>query len=133
VAFSPYQTKAAATKGKNSSFCSPPPYSKHRCVFPIPVVTLEGLQPHREYDLSLRVAPADVFYYKYHPDCSQWNPASLSDVTRKQAKQVYRHPSSPRKGSFWMRHPVSFKDMKITNNPNSNHKMPSPYITVVQC
>jgi len=70
---------------------------------------------------------------KYHPDRSQWNPASLSDVTRKQAKQVYRHPSSPRKGSFWMRHPVSFKDIKITNNPNSNHKMPSPYITVVQC
>ena len=81
------------------------------------MVSVRGLNPRADYSISLRVRPADKFRYKYVN--TQWAHVGESEVLQNEKRQVFRHPSSPNSGEFWMRKPISFKSVKVTHNSSS--------------
>lgn len=88
------------------------------------MVSLKGLEPALDYTLTLRVAPADPFRYKFIN--MKWSKVGESEINQNEAKQLYTHPSSPNSGAFWIKKPISFRPIKITHNPNSKHGNVSP-------
>ena len=78
---------------------------------------MRGLNPRADYNISLRVRPADKFRYKYIN--MQWAHVTESEVLQNEGRQVFLHPSSPNSGEFWMRKPISFKSVKVTHNSSS--------------
>lgn len=83
------------------------------------MVTLAGLHTRKDYTVSIKVASADNLRYKYLN--SRWCAVGESDVVENEEKQVFQHPNSPRSGIFWMKKPISFKAIKITNHTKSKH------------
>ena len=71
------------------------------------------------YDVILRVASADPYRYKFIN--MRWTAIGESEINQNEAKQLFRHPSSPSCGSFWMKKPISFKSIKITHSPVSKN------------
>ena len=49
----------------------------------------------------------------------QWTAVGESEVMQNEERQIFRHPNSPNSGQFWMKKPISFKQVKITHNPAS--------------
>lgn len=98
-----------------------PPCSFHICrrLFPGPMVSLKGLLQNQDYTLTLRVASADVFRYKFVN--MKWTTVGESEINQNEAKQLYTHPSSPNSGAFWMKKPISFRAIKISHSPNSRN------------
>ena len=101
----------------------PTPHPPHRRLFPALSVSVKGLNPRTNYEVSLRVAPADNNRYKYLN--SMWLPVGESDILQKEAKHIYIHPNSkdPESctGDCWMKKQVNFKNVKISHNPASSH------------
>ena len=83
------------------------------------LVTLRGLNPSLTYTIILRIASADPYRYKFLN--MQWSSVGESEINQNEFKQLYRHPSSPNSGAFWMKKPISFRAIKITHNPNSKN------------
>lgn len=90
-----------------------------RRLFPGVVITIKGLKPALTYRLSLRVTPADLCRYKFLN--MHWSNVGESEINQNEQKQLYRHPSSPNTGAFWMRKPISFRSIKITHSPTSKN------------
>ena len=88
-----------------------------RRLFPALMVHVSGLEPRMDYNISLQVASADGFRYKFVN--MKWTKVGESEINQNEDKQVYKHPNSPKEGSFWMKKPVSFKGLKITHCPDS--------------
>lgn len=91
----------------------------NRRLFPAPLVTLRGLNPSKDYNITLRVASVDTCRYRFFN--MQWTVVGESEVYQNEARQMYIHPSSPRSGEFWMKRPISFRTVKITHNPSSKN------------
>uniref|UniRef100_A0A8C5GZW4 T-box domain-containing protein n=1 Tax=Gouania willdenowi TaxID=441366 RepID=A0A8C5GZW4_GOUWI len=87
--------------------------TKHgRRMFPQCRVSLTGLQPHIKYMVLLEMIPADGFKYKWKQD--QWEVAGKGEP--QPPCRTYKHPDSPALGKHWMKQPLSFLKMKLTNN-----------------
>lgn len=91
----------------------------YRRLFPALLVGLRGLNPKTEYSISLRIASADPYRYKFLN--MQWVAVGESEVMQNEDRQVFKHPNSPNSGQFWMKKPISFKQLKITHNPSSSN------------
>ena len=89
-----------------------------RRLFPALLVGVRGLDPKTEYSISLRISPADPYRYKFLN--MQWVSVGESEVMQNEDRQIYLHPNSPNSGQFWMKKPISFKQVKITHNPSSS-------------
>lgn len=107
-----------------------------RRMFPTLKVSLEGLDPHTKYILLIDVLPVDDCRYKYHN--SEWVVTGKAEPHM--PGRLYVHPDSPASGAHWMKQPVSFHKLKLTNNNldqnghiilNSMHKY-QPRVHVVQ-
>ena len=79
---------------------------------------LRGLDPQTEYSISLRVTSADPYRYKFLN--MRWVAVGESEVMQNEDRQIFHHSNSPNSGKFWMKKPISFKQMKITHNPSSS-------------
>ena len=88
-----------------------------RRLFPALLVGLRGLEFKTEYTISLRISSADPYRYKFLN--MQWTAVGESEVMQNEERQIFRHPNSPNSGQFWMKKPISFKQVKITHNPAS--------------
>ncbi|XP_021349894.1 T-box transcription factor TBX6-like isoform X1 [Mizuhopecten yessoensis] len=107
-----------------------------RRMFPTLKVGLEGLDPHSKYILLVDIVPVDDCRYKYHN--SEWVVTGKAEPHM--PGRLYIHPDSPASGSHWMKQPLNFHKLKLTNNNldqnghiilNSMHKYQSR-IHVVQ-
>ncbi|KAK3606508.1 hypothetical protein CHS0354_041460 [Potamilus streckersoni] len=107
-----------------------------RRMFPTIKASLEGLDPHSKYILLVDIVPVDDCRYKYHN--SEWVVTGKAEPHM--PGRLYIHPDSPASGSHWMKQPVTFHKLKLTNNNldqnghiilNSMHKY-QPRIHVVQ-
>ncbi|XP_064613148.1 T-box transcription factor TBX20-like [Liolophura sinensis] len=107
-----------------------------RRMFPTLKVGLEGLDPHSKYILLIDIVPVDDCRYKYHN--SEWVVTGKAEPHM--PGRLYIHPDSPASGAHWMKQPMSFHKLKLTNNNldqnghiilNSMHKY-QPRIHVVQ-
>ena len=80
---------------------------------------LSGLDPSKDYTLTLKIAPADAYRYKFIN--MKWAVVGESEVNQNEARQTYVHSSSPNSGAFWMKKPISFRAIKITHNATSKN------------
>ena len=81
-------------------------------MFPTFKATLEGLDPHSKYILLMDIVPLDDCRYKYHN--SEWVVTGKAEPHM--PGRLYIHPDSPASGAHWMKQPVSFHKLKLTNN-----------------
>ena len=90
-----------------------------RRLFPSLMVGIRGLDRHTEYTISLRISSADPYRYKFFN--MQWVSTGESEMMQNEDRQIFCHPNSPNTGQFWMKKPISFKQVKITHNPSSKY------------
>ncbi|CAG5124687.1 unnamed protein product, partial [Candidula unifasciata] len=83
-----------------------------RRMFPTLKVTLEGLDPHAKYILLVDIVPVDDCRYKYHN--AEWVVTGKAEPHM--PGRLYIHPDSPASGGHWMKQPVTFHKLKLTNN-----------------
>ncbi|XP_068956898.1 T-box-containing protein TBX6L-like [Petaurus breviceps papuanus] len=83
-----------------------------RRMFPQCKIRLSGLVPYLKYVVLADFVPMDNFRYKWTKD--QWEVAGKAEPQL--PGRSYIHPDSPAYGSHWMKEPVSFHKMKLTNN-----------------
>ncbi|CAG2194654.1 uncharacterized protein LOC143076805 isoform X1 [Mytilus galloprovincialis] len=107
-----------------------------RRMFPTLKVAMEGLDPHSKYILLVDIVPVDDCRYKYHN--SEWVVTGKAEPHM--PGRLYIHPDSPASGSHWMKQPLTFHKLKLTNNNldqnghiilNSMHKY-QPRVHIVQ-
>ena len=84
-------------------------------MFPYLKVALSGLQKDELYTVKVEMLLLDTRKYRF--SSQQWNPTDC-EVSDFPEKQRYVHPHSPAFGTQWMLCPVSFKHMKLTNDPH---------------
>ena len=90
-----------------------------RRMFPGFSVSISSLKPKVKYSMKLEVVLADNHRFKFLN--SRW--LAVGSAEPQPLSESYLHPDSPNSGAFWMRHGVSFRKLKITNNkekPGSN-------------
>ncbi|XP_016127089.1 T-box transcription factor TBX19-like [Sinocyclocheilus grahami] len=83
-------------------------------MFPILKVSVTGLDPNAMYSFLLDFSPADGHRWKYVN--GEWVPAGKPEPHSHSC--VYIHPDSPNFGAHWMKAPVSFNKVKLTNKLN---------------
>ncbi|XP_069773270.1 MAX dimerization protein MGA a isoform X2 [Narcine bancroftii] len=83
-----------------------------RRMFPYCRFCILGLDPLRKYILVMDIAPVDNHRYKWNGRWWEINGKAEPHVLGR----VYIHPNSPSSGSYWMRQPISFHKLKLTNN-----------------
>nr|XP_055068842.1 T-box transcription factor TBX19 [Misgurnus anguillicaudatus] len=106
-----------------------------RRMFPVLKVSVTGLDPNAMYSFLLDFSPADGHRWKYVN--GEWVPAGKPEPHSHSC--VYIHPDSPNFGAHWMKAPVSFSKVKLTNKLsgggqimlNSLHKY-EPQIHIVR-
>ncbi|XP_041115694.1 T-box transcription factor TBX19-like isoform X1 [Polyodon spathula] len=83
-------------------------------MFPVLRVSVSGLDPNAMYSFLLDFAPADSHRWKYVN--GEWIPAGKPEPQTHNC--VYIHPDSPNFGAHWMKSPISFSKVKLTNKLN---------------
>ncbi|KAL3049805.1 hypothetical protein OYC64_009124 [Pagothenia borchgrevinki] len=81
-------------------------------MFPYCRFRISGLQPSRKYSLIMDIQLLDISRYKW--DGKSWQVAGKAESHGK--SQPFAHPESPSTGEHWMKNPVSFYKLKLTNN-----------------
>ena len=81
-------------------------------MFPGFSVALSGLKPKAKYTMKIEVVLADNHRFKFLN--GRW--LAVGNAEPQSLSETYLHPDSPNSGAFWMRHGVSFRKLKITNN-----------------
>ncbi|KAK2576282.1 hypothetical protein KPH14_005648 [Odynerus spinipes] len=85
-----------------------------RRMFPTFQCRLFGLDPSTEYLLVMDFVPCDDKRYRYAFHSSAWVVAGRADPVS--PPRIHVHPDSPASGAHWMKQPVSFDKLKLTNN-----------------
>ncbi|XP_075858830.1 T-box transcription factor T isoform X1 [Microcebus murinus] len=85
-----------------------------RRMFPVLKVNVSGLDPNAMYSFLLDFVAADSHRWKYVN--GEWVPGGKPEPQAPSC--VYIHPDSPNFGAHWMKAPVSFSKVKLTNKLN---------------
>ncbi|MBZ3878659.1 T-box transcription factor TBX6 [Sciurus carolinensis] len=88
-----------------------------RRMFPACRVSVTGLDPEARYLFLLDVVPVDGARYRWQG--RHWEPSGKAEP--RLPDRVYIHPDSPATGAHWMRQPVSFHRVKLTNSTLDPH------------
>lgn len=89
-----------------------------RRMFPSLSVSVHGLDPSKQYTITLDIQPADQSRHKFIGD--SWQAVGKAD--KEFVRCEFLHTDSPSLGSHWMKKPVTFKFVKLTNNRNNKSK-----------
>lgn len=85
-----------------------------RRMFPVFKVSLSGLDPNSMYTILLDFVQVDTHRWKYVN--GEWVAGGKAEPSVPNC--VYVHPDSPNFGSHWMKEPISFSKVKLTNKLN---------------
>ncbi|XP_031442404.1 T-box transcription factor T-A [Clupea harengus] len=85
-----------------------------RRMFPVLRANLSGLDPNAMYSVLLDFVAADNNRWKYVN--GEWVPGGKPEPQSPSC--VYIHPDSPNFGAHWMKAPVSFSKVKLSNKLN---------------
>eukprot|EP00064_Thunnus_orientalis_P002589 superscaffoldBa00000195_g2596 len=85
-----------------------------RRMFPVLKMNVSGLDPNAMYSFLLDFVSADNHRWKYVN--GEWVPGGKPEPQTPSC--VYIHPDSPNFGAHWMKAPVSFSKVKLTNKLN---------------
>ncbi|XP_053638383.2 T-box transcription factor T-like isoform X4 [Cherax quadricarinatus] len=87
-----------------------------RRMFPVVKVTVGGLEAAAMYSILLEFVQIDTHRWKYVN--GEWVPGGKPE--NPPPSPIYIHSDSPNFGSHWMKEPVSFAKVKLTNKTNGN-------------
>ncbi|KAK6642202.1 hypothetical protein RUM44_013925 [Polyplax serrata] len=87
-----------------------------RRMFPVVKVSVAGLDPAAMYTLLLEFVQVDPHRWKYVN--GEWVPGGKAEAAP--PNPIYIHPESPNFGGHWMKEPVSFAKVKLTNKTNGS-------------
>uniref|UniRef100_UPI00358FF549 T-box transcription factor T-like n=1 Tax=Myxine glutinosa TaxID=7769 RepID=UPI00358FF549 len=87
-----------------------------RRMFPVIKVSVSGLDAHSMYSLLLDFSAADSYRWRYVN--GEWVAGGKPEPQPPSC--VYIHPDSPNFGAHWMRAPVSFCKVKLSNKMNGS-------------
>ncbi|XP_049767247.1 T-related protein-like [Schistocerca cancellata] len=87
-----------------------------RRMFPVVKVTASGLDPAAMYTVLLEFVQIDPHRWKYVN--GEWVPGGKAEVPP--PNPIYIHPESPNFGAHWMKEPISFAKVKLTNKTDGN-------------
>ncbi|XP_071548995.1 uncharacterized protein byn isoform X2 [Panulirus ornatus] len=87
-----------------------------RRMFPVVKVSVGGLDPASMYSVLLEFVQIDSHRWKYVN--GEWVPGGKPEAAPTSA--VYIHFDSPNFGAHWMKDPVSFAKVKLTNKTSGN-------------
>nr|XP_032817420.1 T-box transcription factor T-A-like [Petromyzon marinus] len=87
-----------------------------RRMFPVIKASVSGLDPNAMYSLLLDFCAADAHRWKYVN--GEWVAGGKPEPQPPSC--VYIHPDSPNFGAHWMRAPVSFCKVKLSNKMNGS-------------
>lgn len=85
-------------------------------MFPIVKVTASGLDPAAMYTVLLEFVQIDSHRWKYVN--GEWVPGGKAEAPP--TNPIYVHPESPNFGAHWMKEPISFAKVKLTNKSNGS-------------
>ncbi|NP_001079028.1 T, brachyury homolog, gene 2 S homeolog [Xenopus laevis] len=85
-----------------------------RRMFPVLNISVTGLDPNAMYSFLMDFVTADNNRWKYVN--GEWVPGGKPEPQAPSC--VYIHPDSPNFGAHWMKAPVSFSKVKLTNKMN---------------
>ncbi|KAL0122410.1 hypothetical protein PUN28_007260 [Cardiocondyla obscurior] len=85
-----------------------------RRMFPTFQCRLFGLDPSTDYLMVMDFVPCDDKRYRYAFHSSAWVVAGRADPVS--PPRIHVHPDSPASGTHWMKQPISFDKLKLTNN-----------------
>uniref|UniRef100_A0A182QFS6 T-box domain-containing protein n=1 Tax=Anopheles farauti TaxID=69004 RepID=A0A182QFS6_9DIPT len=85
-------------------------------MFPVVKVTASGLDPTAMYTVLLEFSQVDSHRWKYVN--GEWVAGGKAEAPP--PNPVYVHPESPNFGQHWMKEPISFAKVKLTNKTNGN-------------
>jgi brachyury protein len=88
-------------------------------MFPVLRVSVSGLDPNAMYSFLLDFVPVDAHRWKYVN--GDWVPGGKAEPAT--SNNVYMHPDSPNFGAHWMKEPVCFGKVKLTNKMHGNGKV----------
>lgn len=80
-------------------------------MFPIVAIEVRGLDPDKMYTFELSFEQIDSHRWRYVS--GQWQPGLKPDATVNRV--AYQHPDSPNYGRKWMKDPILFSKVKLTN------------------
>ena len=100
-----------------------------RRMFPGFSVAVTGLKPKVKYTMKLEVVLADNHRFKFLN--ARW--LAVGTAEPQPLSESYIHPDSPNSGAFWMRHGISFRKLKITNNKERPGNNVIKLLTDVEC
>ncbi|XP_039449636.1 T-related protein [Culex pipiens pallens] len=87
-----------------------------RRMFPVVKVTASGLDPTAMYNVMLEFCQVDSHRWKYVN--GEWVAGGKAEAPP--PNPIYYHPESPNFGQHWMKEPISFAKVKLTNKTNGN-------------
>ncbi|CAO1305929.1 unnamed protein product [Diamesa tonsa] len=87
-----------------------------RRMFPVVKITASGLDPAAMYTVLLEFVQIDSHRWKYVN--GDWVPGGKAEAAPN--SPIYIHPESPNFGAHWMKEPISFAKVKLTNKTNGN-------------
>lgn len=93
-----------------------------RRMFPVLRASVSGLDPNAMYSVLLDFVAADNNRWKYVN--GEWVPGGKPEPQSPSC--VYIHPDSPNFGAHWMKAPVSFSKVKLSNKLNGGGQVRRP-------
>lgn len=85
-------------------------------MFPIIAINVRGLDPDKMYTIELTFDQLDNHRWRYVS--REWQPGMKPDPVI--YRGPYQHPDSPNYGRTWMKEPVSFPKVKLTNKTDQS-------------
>ena len=98
----------------------------YRRMFPVLRVCISGLDPNAMYSLLLDFGSVDNHRWKYVN--GDWVAGGKAEPPAHNT--VYVHPDSPNFGAHWMKDPISFSKVKLTNKMHGNGQVRQCLISV---
>ena len=80
-------------------------------MFPVVAIEVRGLDPDKMYTIELSFEQIDAHRWRYVS--AQWQPGLKPDAAINRIS--YQHPDSPNYGRKWMKDPILFSKVKLTN------------------
>ena len=85
-----------------------------RRMFPVLKLSIRGLESHAMYSILLDFVAVEDHRWKYVN--GEWVAGGKPEPAT--TSSVYIHPDSPNFGTHWMKSPVAFTKVKLTNKMN---------------
>ncbi|CAB3401411.1 unnamed protein product [Caenorhabditis bovis] len=90
-----------------------------RRMFPTLSIIINGLDPLKSYVIMVDLECIEQKRFRYSFHQSKW--IATGPGESELPSRMFVHPDSPSSGAHWMRAPVSFDKMKLTNNQLDNN------------